>query len=376
MKFVAFCGLAWLVFSVPADASGFASFNAGILAHNNADANGAIRNFTLALAAPDLPQQLRAIAFLDRADAYGMNSDFDHALSDYTSCLALTPQDYTALMHRGALYMQRKEYALAHADFISGIRARPELASAYARNGQTFMAEQKYDDALKSFADGLAASWYTLHFYLYRSEAYRVSGRYDEAIKEDDAAIVRDKTFAEAILERGRARRDSGDLRGAMSDFKTASDMESEDPDFQLSLGIAQWEGGQYDDAIRSFKRASGNFEQTRYAFLWLYIANSKERLPISGLPEKAAKLVDPKWPGPIVGLIAGSKTADEVFGAAREADTSLRMCEANFYVGEWQFVQQNIAEAKRLLEAATQSCLPLSAESNAAKIDLKRLPS
>jgi len=376
MKFAAFCGLAWLVFAAPASASGFASFNAGILAHNNADADGAIKSFTLAITAPDLAPQLRAIAFLDRGEAYAMNGDFERAISDYSSSLALTPDDYTALNHRGALHVLRREYGPAHADFVAAIRARPELATAYAHDGQVYMAEQNYEDALRLFSNGLAASWYTLNFYLDRSEAYRASGRYAEAITEDDTALVRDKTFAAAVLERGRARRDSGDLRGAMSDFKTASDMASDDPDFQLALGIAQWEGGQYDDAIRSFKRASGDFEQTRYAFIWLYLTNTKEREPDSRLPGKAAKLADPKWPGPIVGLIANSATADQVFAAAKESDIGLRQCEANFYVGEWQLAQQNLLEGKRLLDAATQVCIPFSAEFNAAKIDLKRLPS
>ncbi len=376
MKFAAFCGLAWLVFVTPADASGFSSFNAGILAHNNADMNGAISNFTLALNAPDLPPVLRPIALLDRAEAYAVNGDYEHAFADYAACLALTSDDYTALIQRGTLHVLRRELETARADFVSAVRARPALPLAYVREGEIYMTEQKYDDALKVFSDGLAASWYTIHFYTLRSEAYRLSGRFAEAKKEDDAAIARDKDYAPAFLERGKVLRDSGDLSGANSDFRTAADLDFDDPDFKLSLGIAQWESGKFDDAIHSFRRASGDDDQTRYAFLWLYVANTKERWPEHDLPEKATKIDRQNWPGPIIDLIAGIKTADGVFAMAKQDDQDGRkLCEANFYVGEWQLAQGNGAEGKRLLDAAVQTCAPTSEEFTAAKFDLKRLP-
>jgi tetratricopeptide (TPR) repeat protein len=376
MKFAAICGFACLVLSAPAIASGFSSFNAGIVAHNNADATGIIREFTAALNAPDLPPQLRSTAFLDRAEGYAAAKDYEHALADYAACLALTPDDYTALMQRGILHALRKEYDLSRADFMSAIRARPGLALAYIRAGEIEMAEQKYDDALKVFADGLAASWYTMHFYTLRSQAYRLSNRFEEAKKESDAAIQRDRDYAPAFLERGKARRETGDLSGANSDFRTASHLRSDDSDFQLSLGVAQWESGLFDDAEHSFKHATGDPDQTRYAFLWLYLTDMKQRWPGRGWQNKAARIDQQKWPGPIIGLIAGSATADSVFAAAKADDTyGTRVCEANFYVAEWQLAQGNKAEGKRLLDVATQVCTPTSDEFSAAKFDLKRLP-
>lgn len=376
MKVSTSVGLVCLVLSAPAIANGFSSFNAGIVAHNNADMNGTISNFSLALNAPDLPPELRATALLDRAEAYAVNADYEHAFADYAACLALTPDDYTALIQRGTLHLLRREFEPARADFVSAIRARPALPIAYVREGEIFMAEQQYDEALKVFADGLAASWYTMHFYTLRSEAYRISGRFAEAKKEDDAAIARDKDYAPAYLERGKVLRDSGDLSGANSDFRTAAGLDIDDPDFKLSLGIAQWEIGKFDDAIHSFKRASGDDDQTRYAFLWLYVANIKERWPEHDLSEKAAKIGQQNWPGPIIGLIAGSKTVDDVFAMAKQDDRGGgKFCEANFYVGEWQLAQGNNAEGKRFLDAAAQACAPTSEEFTAAKFDLNRLP-
>jgi lipoprotein NlpI len=377
MKAALCFGVLVLAFPAGAEASAYSDFNAGIVAHNDADTAGTIRAMSLALAAPDLPAHLKPAALFDRAEAYGTSGQLDLALADLSACLALTPANYEALLRRGDIYLSRKSFDLARRDFAAAIRARPELPEAYAGKGTVALTDHKYDEALAAFADGLSHSWWTLDFHVLRSEAYRLSGRYDPAIKEDETAIAKDADFADAYFARGKARQDAGDLPSALADFKKALDLKLDDGELRLAMGIAEWELGRFEDAARSFKHVPADTRVSDYALLWSFLAGAKRNAVASEVTEKAAGADLKHWPGPIVRLIAGTTTAPDVFVSARQGDgdaQSAQTCEADFYVGEWQLYEGNRDEARRLLGEASRACSREMVELGAANAELKRL--
>jgi tetratricopeptide (TPR) repeat protein len=375
MRLAFLCCVIAAVSTTQAGASAYSDFNQGVSAHNIDEPDEAIRYLTQALSAPDLPAHLRPAALMDRAHAYAWKKQYDLALADYDACVALIPGSYTVLIQRAELHAVRREFDLSRIDYSAAIKTRPELPRTYAEQGQTYVEQRRFDEAIKNYTDGLAASWYTLEFYPLRSEAYRMSARYDAAIKEDDIAISRDASFSDAFLARAHARQDSGNLTEALADYEKARNLDSEDPELPLLEGVVQWELGHFDDAARVFRRGS---EKSQYIFVWNYLADAKRRDLPRGLSDKLAKLDQDRWPAPVAKLIAGTAKPDDVFAAVREGDTFQRRtqaCEANFYVGEWQLIQGDKTEAKRLLSQAAQACETGALELGAAKIELSRLP-
>jgi len=375
MSRIILSGLIAAVLATPADGSAFSDFNQGISAHNLGEPADTIRYMSAALANAALPAHLRPAALLDRGQAYAIQKQYDLALADYNALLALTPGDYTASLERGALHVLRKEYELARADFAEAIRARPGMPRPYAEHGDAFMAERRFDEALKDYSDGLAASWWSIEFYRLRSEAYRLSGRYDAAIKEDEAALARNDKYSGAYIARGRAREDMGELKAALSDYEKAADLESDNPELPFLEGLVQWKLARFDDAARSFRRMPAS---APYVLIWNYLAEARRSPTAGDFVERAAKLDSAGWPAPVVKLIAGTATADEVVAKAGEgkdaAQRKAEVCEADFYVGEWQLLHGDEARAKAMLGDAARDCEIGGVERGAASVELGRL--
>ncbi|HEX4295930.1 MAG TPA: tetratricopeptide repeat protein [Rhizomicrobium sp.] len=363
-----------LAMSGEASASGYSDFNAGVAAHNSGSADMAIRYLSAALNAPDLPAHLRPAALLDRAEAYAAGKQLDPAIADYTAALALD-QSYAGYQGRAAAHLQKKEFDLARADYVSATRVRPELPNAYVGHGLVNLAERKFDDAIRDYTDALGATLGALSLYVLRGDAYRLAGRYDEAIKDYGVAIQQDAKYAEALIARGRAYQEQGAFRDALSDYKDALALSPKDAGLHQLAGIAQWELGRNRDAAENFARAGGDAAQSNYAFVWRYVA-AQQPGP-AGLSAQAAALDLKDWPGPLVRLILGTAKPDEVFASAQQGDADARAakaCDADFYVGEWQQLQGNGAEARRLFGEASASCRSDWPESRAAKTELQRL--
>jgi tetratricopeptide (TPR) repeat protein len=359
-----------------AQASAYSDFNAGVAARNAGDADLAIRLLSAALAAPDLPAHLRSVALLDRAESRAVSKQYDAALTDYTAALALTPS-YVGYVSRAAVHAQKKEYELARADYVSAMRVRPELADAYVGHGYVNIAEHKFDAAVKDYTDALGATLGAPSLYVLRGDAYRFGGRYAEAMKDYDAALHESSDNAEALVARGRAHQEQGEFRDALSDYREALEQMPKDANLHELAGIAQWELGRNRDAAENFTKSGGDTVQSNYAFVWSYLARD-DRAP-QALAAQAAALDLRDWPGPLVKLVIGGAKPEDVFAAAKDQDADMqaaKLCEADFYVGEWQQIQGNGPEARRLLGEAAQACRSEWPEARAAKTGLERLVS
>ncbi len=360
-----------------AAASGFSDFNAGINARNDRNRDDVVRFMSRALAAPDLPQHLRATAFYDRAAAYVELKQPDLAIADYTSALALAPDDYNSLIERGALYGDKKQYDAARADFAAAIKRRPDLLAGYASHAEANLDEKKYDDALKDYNDGLVVSPADPDLIVLRGEALRMAGRYDEAIKDFTSVVESHSRYTAALILRARAYQQSGKTHAAVSDYEDAIDLEPDNLGLRETAGIAQWIDGSYRAAARNFARSAADPKLAAFSYLWLYLAAAKRRSSDDDFAQNAPKLDLAAWPGPIVKLFLGQAVPDEVFAAAKQGEPDAQkdhLCEADFFVAEWQLSKSDPASAKSLLSDAAAVCRDELPESFISRIELARL--
>ncbi len=360
-----------------AAASGFSDFNAAINARNDHDRQDVIRYMSRALAAPDLPQHLRATAFYDRAAAYAANKQDELAIADYTSALALAPDDYNALVERGSLYEDKKQYDLARADFAAAIKRRPDLLLGYASHAQTNLDEKKYDDAIKDYNDGLVVSPDDLDLIVLRGETLRLAGRYDEATRDFSFVVDKHPRYTAAYILRARTYQQSGNTHAAVSDYEDAIDIEPDNPGLRESAGIAQWADGSYRSAARNFARSAADPKLAAFSYLWLYLTAVKRGSPPDDFTQNAPKLDLASWPGPIMRLFLGQVAPEEVFAAAKQGEAAAQrdhLCEADFFVAEWQLAKSDAASAKSLLNEAAAVCRDELPESQISRIELGRL--
>jgi tetratricopeptide (TPR) repeat protein len=363
-----------LALSSAAAASGYSDLNAGIAAHNVGNADDALKFLNSALAAPDLPAYLRPVAYLDRGEAHARKKEYDSALADFSQSLALAPS-YAAYEDRAIVYLKKRQFDLARADYTSAMAMRPELTNAYIGHGLVNVSERKFDDAIKDYDKAISTTIDTLELYVLRGDAYRYSGRYDDAIRDYGTAIRRNARLLSALVARGRAYQEQGSYNDALADYKDALAIAPKNGSIHELKGIAEWELGDKAGAADDFSQASGTPEQSNYAFMWSAFA--KEKQSAAELDAASASLDLKAWPGPIVKFMLGRSKQADVFSATSDADADVqaaKLCDADFYIGEWQALKGNAREAKRLLGDAALACRSEWPETRAAKMELARL--
>ena len=92
-------------------------------------------------------------------------------------------------------------------------------------------------------------------------------------------------------------------------------------------------------------------------------------------LETNAGRLKDHEFPYSIIELYLGRREPDAALDAARNDD---EFCEAKYYVGEWQLLQNNSTEARSLFNNAADTCSKTSIDATlprlGAGVELKRL--
>jgi len=103
-------------------------------------------------------------------------------------------------------------------------------------------------------------------------------------------------------------------------------------------------------------------------------IIEQRDNIP-SHLPQAISKIDMTAWPAPIVSMFLGQMTPAAVLAAADDPDEAKKkgkLCEVNFYSGEFVLRQGSKDEAMRLLRLAASGCPLGSLERMAAKAELK----
>lgn len=361
-----------------AGASAYSDFNAGIAAHNRGNWDETIRRMTLALAAPDLLRSFRVPAYIDRADAHRSKKEWDAAVADYSAALALDPDNLESLLRRAAVYGRQKKYEAAVADYSSIIRRLPGEPIGYAARGFIYEEQGNFDAAIADFTAIVGLAPKDAFGYSLRGNALRRKGDFEKAIDDQDKAIDIDDKSARNYFDRAQSYLDEGDYRRAVGDASDGLKLSPDNSDGRLQLGLAQWAYGRFSDAAATFAAVVKAQPEFAYGVLWRALAQGRGGAAYDGeFAQNAAKLDLSKWPAPVIKLYLGQAVADDALKAAALGDADAvknQTCEADFYVGEWQYMHNNQAAATALIQAAQATCSHDFVEYDAAVAELKRL--
>ncbi|WP_280706711.1 tetratricopeptide repeat protein [Bradyrhizobium sp. BR13661] len=271
------------------------------------------------------------------ADAAARRSQFDRAIDRLSDVIALDPGNPAAYHDRGVAQQGLGNYRGSLDDFDKAIALSPRMARAYSSRG---------------------ISW-------------KLLGDFDRAIADQTQAVALSPWFAEAYSELGVAYLCKPDFYNAVHCLTEAIHHAPKNAGNVKQRGIALYCRGDFKAAIPDLQRA---FDTTNdiYALLFLHLARANSRENASAALEiDAVKVRSWAWPSAVVGLFLGRLSAEETIAAAGTPD---ERAEAQFYLGQQHLLRGDHAEARKALEAATQTCPPWFNEHLAAVADLQRL--
>ena len=116
------------------------------------------------------------------------------------------------------------------------------------------------------------------------------------------------------------------------------------------------------------------------YNALWLSLARMKANVPDNdahSLAMNAAQFDLAQWPGAVVKFMMGQAKPEEVAAAANLGDPQKlveRVCDADFYIAEYDLTHNNEAAAKLGFQRAAEKCPFASFERMGATAELMRL--
>jgi lipoprotein NlpI len=136
-------------------------------------------------------------------------------------------------------------------------------------------------------------------------------------------------------------------------------------------LGVARYDAGDFKGASADLLR-SIEIDEDAYAMLYRFLARSRAgEAAEAELKANAGRLKTKEWPFAVTELYLGKRSPAATLAAAA---TPEQKCAAQFYLGQWNIVRGNRADAETALRAAVDTCPKTVAEYRAAVVELKRL--
>ena len=197
--------------------------------------------------------------------------------------------------------------------------------------------------------------------------------QYDQAIADLDIAIKQDPKFISAYTDRASAYEGKGDYARAVADRDAAIKLDPDNMSTYRSRGYANSYLGHFDAAAADLARVVQKDPTYAYPVIWHYIAlaRSGNGTALTELQVDATKLKQTEWPNPVVELFLGKRDLDAMIAAASNDDEK---CEAQYYGGVWNLLQNNRDRATAMLKVAADTCLKGFIEYSGATSELKRL--
>jgi lipoprotein NlpI len=369
-----------LLSAVPATsclASAYSDFNTGVALRESDLCERAVPFFSSAIAEPDLLADLRPVAFLARGQCYSQLKKADLALADFNQAIALRPDYYDAFLARGMEYARKDAYDNAVSDVGAAIRIRPDLPKGYNGMAYLHMREKKYDDVVADFTKLVSLDIDLPEAYYFRANAYIRKGDLDAAMDDADKLVSIDRKWTLGFVMRGRIYQHQGRFSRAVDAFDDALELQQTNIQALFGKGVAQWSDGDFAKADTTLTALAPYSPKDAYPLLWLDIARFSNGKPDADLAKEAQTIDLKAWPGPLVSLYLGQSTPEAASQAAQEGeatDRDGRVCEAHFYIAEWQLQHQAKDAALTLLNQAVQDCPRENVERDAATVELKRL--
>jgi len=185
-------------------------------------------------------------------------------------------------------------------------------------------------------------------------------------------AIEQGPKFISAYTDRASAYEGKGDYARAMADRDATIKLDPSNMSSYRSRGYANSYLGHYEAAAADLTRIVEKDPADAYPVLWhnVALARAGNGTALTELQVDAPKLKRTEWPYPMAELFLGKRDLDSMVAAANRDQE----CEAQYYGGVWNLLQNNRGRATATLKVAADTCPKGFIEYSGAASELKRL--
>lgn len=164
----------------------------------------------------------RFYPFVNRAKAYFVQGDRQHALDDYNTAIQVAPKSAQPYYYRGVFYTLQTDGAAALRDLDTALSIDPKLVLALRQRAIIYLTEKNLSGALADFSEAVRLQPKTAELWSERGYVRLLQRDYESAVKDEAEAIRLDPKLARAYFLRGAAFGDLGNSPSAVSDITTA----------------------------------------------------------------------------------------------------------------------------------------------------------
>ncbi|QIY94534.2 tetratricopeptide repeat protein [Streptomyces sp. S1D4-11] len=321
------------------------------------EATGTSGALTRLIAAPEIPTTGRALAYTIRANERRAAGEYEAALADYATALALIPDLYRAHCGVGETHRLAGRYEQALTSFTRALDIAPDDTESVTGRGFTYLLMGRDEDALVDYNRAISLSPDTARPIASRGETFRGMGRYHEALADltraleispnyvwprasrgavywrlgrYDAALADLNHVIETGLDdglrcwhyflRGDIYRAMGRFSDALADFTRVLELSPQDSWTLCRRGDTYRSMGRYDNALTDLVRAveqkpENGWFHLRYAIVLHILGQPEERYHL----QLAIDIFSRKASVPGLSLVHARGNLMVVYCAARE---------------------------------------------------------
>jgi tetratricopeptide (TPR) repeat protein len=184
-------------------------------------------------------------------------NDFDAALIDFNTSMALNPLDWKNYSNRGHLYIIKQKIDSSIADYTTSIKLNPGNASTYLNRALDYCMKQKYDSAFNDFETVIKMKGDDNSLYINRAYAYLQVGKFKESLADYNRYISNaEKVEPNIYALRGFDNYKLEHYQAAIDDYSKAISMNPNYPEAfyvrsQCYLGLDKFKNAM-DDARKA----------------------------------------------------------------------------------------------------------------------------
>ena len=164
----------------------------------------------------------RFYVYVNRAEAYLLQGDRQHARDDYNEAVKLAPHNAKLHYDRGVFYLGQTDGDAALRDFDTALGIDAKLVPALRERAKLYVIRSNCSGALADYSEAIRLEPKTAVLWSQRGYVYLRQHDYESAIKDETLAIQLDPSLARAYFFRGAAFGGRGDSPNAVSDLVTA----------------------------------------------------------------------------------------------------------------------------------------------------------
>jgi tetratricopeptide (TPR) repeat protein len=183
------------------------------------------------------------------------NRDFDRAIACWNSVLHLKTNDAIAYFNRAKAYGSKGDLDESISDFTSAIQINTNYADAYKNRALAYAFLRDLDKSISDLGEVIRINPKDTNAYISRAMTYMVKGHPEKAMSDYSEVIRLNPKSSDGYDIRGSAWFRMGDMDKAIEDFSTAMRLNTNDTAACMSRGLAWYQKRHFEKAIADFDR-------------------------------------------------------------------------------------------------------------------------